>query len=383
MHVLGFMTGTSLDAVDMAVLETDGEAILGFGPAGEVKLDPQTRAVLEAANDAAKSWAWDAAPPEVFARAGRAVAVAHFDAFRQFWPAYEATYPGLSLVGVHGQTVLHQPPNADRRIGRTVQLIDAAWLAQQIGLPVAFDFRTADVAAGGQGAPLAPIYHAALVHWSKLELPVAVLNLGGVGNVTLVGPDGALQAFDTGPANGMIDLCVQARAGVRFDADGALARAGRVDATILSAYLAHPYFTAAWPKSLDRYDFSLDAVAALSLEDACATLTAFAAQAVAMGLRAAVHPPLQLIICGGGRHNPVLLAQIQACVDIPVRTAEAVGWRGDAIEAEAFAYLAARRLKGLPISFPGTTGVPTPMTGGHLIEPQAQYLTRTAQAQAK
>lgn len=361
------MTGTSLDAVDMAVLKTDGEAILGFGPAGEVKLDTGTRTVLEAANEAAKSWAWDAAPPQVFAIAERAVATAHVKAFRRFWPGYGATHPALSLVGVHGQTVLHQPPNRQRRIGRTVQLIDAARLASEIGLPVAFDFRTADVAAGGQGAPLAPIYHAALARWSKLELPVAVLNLGGVGNVTLIEADGTLLAFDTGPANGMIDMCVQARTGARYDVDGALARAGRVDAAILTAYLGHPYFMSTGPKSLDRFDFSLEGVASLSLQDACATLTAFAAQAVAVGLRAVPHPPRQLIVCGGGRHNPVLMANIQACVDIPVQSAEAVGWRGDSIEAEAFAYLAARSLRGLPISFPGTTGVPAPMTGGRLV----------------
>jgi anhydro-N-acetylmuramic acid kinase len=267
MRVLGFMTGTSLDAVDMAVLETDGQAILGFGPAGERKLDPAARAVVEAATRAALAWPWHAPRPEIFHEAERVIADQHLIAAREFM-AREGVAPAeLDLVGVHGQTVLHEPPNAARTKGRTIQLIDAQRLADGLGLPVAFDFRTADVAAGGQGAPLAPVYHGALVRWSGLSLPAAVLNLGGVGNVTLVRSDGELEAYDTGPANGMIDIFVQARTGARCDLDGALAGAGRVDEDVLAAYLAHDYFAQRGPKSLDRYDFSLDPVAHLSLED--------------------------------------------------------------------------------------------------------------------
>ena len=206
------------------------------------------------------------------------------------------------------------------------------------------------------------------MRWSKLDLPVAVLNLGGVGNVTLVG-HGALEAFDTGPANGMIDLLVQARTGARCDVDGALALAGVVDEGILAAYLDHPYFRRTGAKSLDRFDFSLDPVEVLSLEDAAATLTAFAAEAVAIGLRSCRDAPLMVVACGGGRHNPVLMAEIARRAAIPVVAAETVGWRGDSIEAEAFAYLAARSALGLPISFPGTTGVAAPMTGGRIAKP--------------
>ena len=368
MRVLGFMTGTSLDAVDMAVLETDGEAILGFGQAGERKLSAATRSVVEAATKAALRWPWDAPAPAVFEEAARAIADEHLVAARSFMAERGLTAADLDLAGFHGQTVLHQPANAERSVGRTVQLGDAQRVADGLGIPVAHDFRSADVAAGGQGAPLAPIYHEALVRWSKLDLPVAVLNLGGVGNVTLVG-EGPLEAFDTGPANGMIDLFVQARTGGRCDLNGDLARAGTVDEAILAAYLDHPYFRRTGAKSLDRFDFSLDLVAGLSVEDGAATLTAFAAEAVAIGLRSCREAPRRVIACGGGRHNPVLMAEVARRAATPVATAEDVGWRGDSIEAEAFAYLAARTARGLPISFPGTTGVAAPMVGGRIARP--------------
>jgi anhydro-N-acetylmuramic acid kinase len=368
MKILGFMTGTSLDAVDMAILETDGREILGFGPAGERKLGSQTRGLLEAATREALAWPMGAARPEIFAQAETAVAEAHLEAARGFLSGLgEAAH--VDLVGVHGQTVLHEPPGPARPVGRTIQLIDAQALAEGLKLPVAYDFRTADVAAGGQGAPLAPVYHGALVRWSGLPPPVAVLNLGGVGNVTLVRADGELEAHDTGPANGMIDLWVQARTGARCDQDGALARSGRVDEGVLAAYLAHSYFQTRGPKSLDRFDFSLEPVSGLSLADGAATLTAFAAQAVALGIEALTIRPREVIVCGGGRRNPALMAAIAAQLSLPVRPAEAVGWRGDSIEAEAFAYLAARTLEGLPISYPATTGVPAPMTGGRIIAP--------------
>jgi anhydro-N-acetylmuramic acid kinase len=369
MRVLGFMTGTSLDAVDMAILETDGEAILGFGPAGERKLDPATRASVEAAILAARSWAWGAPPPAAFAAAASAVAAAHRRAAASFLAEAGIERSAIDLVGVHGQTVLHEPRTASRAEGRTVQLIDAQALADVLGLPVAHDFRTGDVAAGGQGAPLAPAYHGALVRWSGLEAPVAVLNLGGVGNVTLVGEDGTLEAYDTGPANGMIDLWVQARTAARCDEDGALARAGRVDEAVLGNYLDHPYFRASGPKSLDRFDFSMEPVAGLSLEDGAATLTAFAAEAVALGLKGLSRRPARLVVSGGGRLNPALMQAIRERVPTPVDTAEAVGWRGDSLEAEAFAYLAARTARGLPISFPGTTGAPAAITGGRIVRP--------------
>ncbi len=369
MRVLGFMTGTSLDAVDMAVLETDGEEILGLGPAGEKKLDPGCRGLVEAATADALAWPEGEPEPASFEPARRAVADEHIAAAEAFMAAHGLLPEDLDYVGLQGQTVLHAPPGPGRAVGRTVQLIDAVRVARSLGVPVVHDLRSDDVAAGGQGAPLAPAYHAALVSWSGFHAPTAVLNLGGVANVTLVRRDGELEAFDTGPANGMIDLLMQARTGRRYDEGGAAAAAGRVDEAVLAGYLADPYFARTGPKSLDRFDFSLEPVAGLPLEDAAATLVAFTAESVALGLRRSSEPPLRLVVCGGGRLNPVLMAAIRERLPLPVITAEDAHWRGDSIEAEAFAFLAARAVLGLPISFPGTTGAPAPMTGGRVAWP--------------
>ena len=368
MRVLGFMSGTSLDAVDMAVLDTDGEEITGFGPAGERKLSEATRTLALAATAAARGWPRGAALPREFAPAAEAVTREHFAAAEAFLAREGMGWRDIELIGFHGQTVLHERP-APGRIGRTVQLGDGELLARLAGAPVAYDFRTADVAGGGEGAPLAPIYHLARARASGLQPPSAVLNVGGVANVTLFGERADPLAFDTGPGNGMIDLLVQARGLGRYDAGGRLAAAGGADQGVLDGYLAHPYFRAPPPKSLDRHDFSLEPLERLGDEDACATLVAFTAEAIARGLRLAPESPRVLVVAGGGRSNPELMRALAARVPCEVVAAEAVGWRGDALEAEAFAYLAARTFKGLPISFPTTTGAPRPMRGGRLARP--------------
>ena len=215
---------------------------------------------------------------------------------------------------------------------------------------------------GGQGAPLLPVYHAALV--ADLPKPVAVLNLGGVGNITYIGGDGALVAFDTGPANGLIDSWVESEVGARFDAGGALAARGRVDEAVLTAMLDHPYFMAAPPKSLDRNDFTIQPARGLATADGAATLTAFTAATIAEAIDRLPTRPRRLLVVGGGRHNPTMLAMIAARTGLTPEPADAIGWNADSIEAEGWAYMAVRALKGLPISFPGTTGAPHPMTGG-------------------
>lgn len=368
MKILGFMTGTSLDAVDMAVLETDGEEIQGFGPAGERKLREETRDLLLKTTDIARAWPRGEPEPAIFVEARRAVAEEHLHAAESFLAEHALSWSDFDLLGVHGQTVLHERPSAER-IGRTVQLLDAERMARVSGRAVAFDFRTADVAAGGEGAPLAPIYHAARARASGLAAPVAALNVGGVANITLIGADGGLLAFDTGPGNGMIDLMLQERGLARFDEDGKLASVGRVDERALAVLLSSPYFDTPAPKSLDRYDFSLAPVEHLSPEDAAATLVAFTAEGVFKAFAQGGETPSALIVCGGGRHNPAIMRALAERAPVPVSTAEDHGWRGDSIEAEAFAYLAARTARGLPISFPGTTGVKAPMTGGRIVQP--------------
>ena len=369
MRVLGFMTGTSLDAVDMAVLETDGEAIQAFGPAGERKLSEATRDLMLEATRQALRWPRGEPEPPVFAEAARAGAEEHFAAAESFLSSVGLNWRDFDLIGMHGQTVLHERPSAGA-VGRTVQLGDADLLARRSGVAVAYDFRTADVAAGGEGAPLAPIYHLARARASGLAPPVAVVNVGGVANVTFIRTDGEIAAFDTGPGNGMIDLLVQARTEARFDDGGRLAAAGRPDEAVLERLLAYPYFSASAPKSLDRHDFPLSEVDGLSLEDAAATLTAFAAGAVLRGFELMGETPSEVVVCGGGRLNPELMRALRRRLCCAVTPAESHGWRGDAIEAEAFAYLAARTARGLPISFPKTTGVAAPITGGRIVRPE-------------
>jgi anhydro-N-acetylmuramic acid kinase len=368
MRVLGFMTGTSLDAVDMAVLETDGEAISAFGPAGERKLSEVTRDVMLEATKAALAWPRGAPEPAIFADAAVVGAEEHFAAADEFLPANGLAWSDIDLIGMHGQTVLHERPQ-EGRVGRTVQLGDAGLLARKTGVPVAYDFRTADVAAGGEGAPLAPIYHLARARASGLTAPLAVLNIGGVANVTFWSGGDEIAAFDTGPGNGMIDLMVQNRGAGRFDDKGRYASVGRVNLGVLSGLLGHPYFREPPPKSLDRFDFSLEPLEPLELEDAAATLVAFTAEAVRLGFEMMGQTPTEVVVTGGGRHNPEIMKALAERLPMPVKTAEDHGWRGDSIEAEAFAYLAARTAAGLPISFPKTTGVPKPMTGGRIVRP--------------
>ena len=366
MRVLGFMSGTSLDAIDMAIIETDGDVITHFGAAGDQPLSDDLRALIRDAIAAGRGWKRGESPPNSFAVAAGAVAEAHYAAARDFLAARGLGFSDIDLIGFHGQTVVHEAPTAAGP-GRTVQLGDGQLLARLTGRPVAFDFRTADVAAGGQGAPLAPIYHVARARASGLAPPLAVLNIGGVANITLIDRAGRITAFDTGPGNGLIDSWMEACGLGRFDAGGALAASGRVDAERLAVLLDHAHFSVEGPKSLDRYDFDLAAVQGLSPADGAATLTAFTAEAIGRPLKRS--GVAGVIVCGGGRRNFALLGQISLRGERPVITAEQAGWRGDALEAEAFAYLAARTLKGLPISYPGTTGVGAPMTGGRIVQP--------------
>lgn len=365
MKIIGLMSGTSLDGVDAAMLHTDGEGVAGFGPGFETPYTREARAVLQAAVDAALAWRFSGPAPDIFTAATEVVTETHARAVEAVCATAGLAPADLDLIGFHGQTVIHVPPT-DGAPGRTLQLGDGERLSERLGCTVAYDFRSADMAAGGQGAPLAPVYHAVLAASTGLERPLGVLNIGGVANLTLIGSDGALTAFDTGPGNGLIDAWVAEKTGALFDDGGALSAKGRVLDAGLEELLAHPHFKLEGPKSLDRWDFSLDAARNLTVEDGAATLAEFTARSIALGLEACRDRPQRLVVCGGGRKNADLLARIARACGIPVAPAEHVGWRGDLIEAEAFAVLAARTLRGLPISFPGTTGVEAESCGGRL-----------------
>ena len=363
MRALGLMSGTSMDGIDVALLETDGQNLVQRGPALSYPYSAPFRAQLRAALVEATSLGGRDERPGSLRLTEQYLTDLHAEAVTHFLEDLRIGRESIDVAGFHGHTVLHAP---DRRL--TVQIGDGPGLARAIGIDVVHDLRAADVAAGGQGAPLAPIYHKALV--AKLRAPVAVVNIGGVANVTWVGSaapeDGALLAFDTGPGNALIDDWMLARTGTPCDADGACAAAGKIDELALARLMSHPFFATPLPKSLDRNAFAADAVEHLSTEHGAATLTAFTAAAIAAARANMPEQPGTWVICGGGRNNKTLMAMIAGRVENAVVPAEAVGLDGDAVEAEAWAYLAVRSLHGWAITFPGTTGVPRPVTGGKL-----------------
>lgn len=361
LKVIGLMSGTSLDGVDAALLETDGERVQAFGPALTLPYTPEQRLILRHAIDAAMGEGLGAAAADAIRKAEVLITQTHAEAVRRVLLASSLSAGDVNLVGFHGQTLVHRP---HQRL--TWQIGDAEALAGDLGIDVIFDFRSADTAAGGQGAPLVPLYHRALVQGLRTELPMTVLNIGGVSNVTYVGKDDSLIAFDTGPGNAPIDDWALTHTGRAVDEDGQLANRGTVDETILAEMLRHEWLSKAPPKSLDRLDFGTTHVRGLSAEDGAATLTAFTAAATAQALRFLPEHPKRWIVCGGGRRNPVLMRELRKRLGISVEPVESVGWRGDFLEAEAFAFLAVRSLYGLPISMPTTTGVAEPITGGQL-----------------
>jgi anhydro-N-acetylmuramic acid kinase len=365
---VGLMTGTVLDGnIDVALLKTDGERIVAFGAYRLAPYPEGLSDLLFATLDAARKWNFEGEEPAIFVEAEERLTRAQAEAVRALVEEEGPGLAALEIVGFHGQSVLHRG-RTPARIGATRQLGDGALMARLLGVPVAFDFRSADVAAGGQGAPLSAIYHKALLERLGNPGETAVLNLGGVGNVTW--SDGErLIAFDTGPANAPINDFVRARGLGEMDRNGALALAGTVDEQALQKALRHPYLAQPWPKSLDRFDFGAGLGEGLSDADGAATLTAFTCAAVGRGLDLLPRRPRRLIVCGGGRHNPAIMAMLPKRAGVEAVPAEAVGWRGDAIEAECFAFLAQRVRRGLPISFPTTTGAPRPLTGGRLATP--------------
>ncbi|MBP6768946.1 MAG: anhydro-N-acetylmuramic acid kinase [Reyranella sp.] len=355
LRALGLMSGTSVDGVDVALIETDGERVAAFGPSLTVPFPDAARRIIRAAFGAT-------AETQTTRVAEQFVTDLHVAAVRAWVEKTGIDLDTLDLVGFHGQTITHQP---DRRF--TWQIGDGAALARALGVRVVNDLRSDDVAAGGQGAPLVPVYHAALA--ADLPRPLAVVNVGGVGNVTWIGADGSLLAFDTGPGNGPIDDWCARRAGQRYDREGALAAAGKVDRGRVERFAEHRFFAKVPPKSLDRGDFNDAWADGLGVADGAATLTHGTARAIALAAKHFPAPVSQWVICGGGARNPTLLRAIAEETRGKVVTAEDLGWDGDALEAQAFAFLAVRSLRRLPLTFPGTTGAPRPTTGGRLNEP--------------
>ncbi len=347
-RAIGLMSGTSLDGIDAAWIESDGETITALGPRATLFYEESLRVRLRALLNRAPTLHPN--DPELL-DLSRIIAERHAE-------AAVLLARGADIIGFHGQTILHAP--AERR---TWQIGDPLLLAHKTRLPIAHDFRSADVAAGGEGAPLVPLFHQAMAR--DLEKPLMVVNIGGVANLTWLGADDAILACDTGPGNGPLDDWIFRHTGDPFDRDGTIALSGQIDQRRLAMLMADPFFARPAPKSLDRLHFTArlaEALTGLSLADGAATLAAFTAAAIA----AAPVPPgvNRLLITGGGRHNHAIMAALRARFTVPVEPVEAVGWDGDALEAQCFAFLSLRVARSLPLSLPTTTGVPTPMPGG-------------------
>ncbi len=354
---LGIISGTSMDGIDVACVVTDGERVIKRGPGATFAYpDDVRRDLIALVQDPQRA---EHGPiGDIEAR----VTDAHVAAVTQYLERYRTQIDAVDVLGFHGQTIIHRP---ERRFTR--QLFDGAMAAQHLGIDVVCRFRDADVAAGGQGAPLVPLYHRALVRGAQLAEPIMVLNLGGVGNVTYIDGDTVI-AFDTGPASALIDDWVRRHSNADYDAGGSIAASGRIDQAHLARLLGDPYFSTPAPKSLDRNHFHRLAgtVSGLSLADGAATLTAFTVAATAMAVRLVPRRPLRWLVAGGGRLNTTIMRGLADTLQVPVESVDALGWDGDQIEAECFGFLAARSLKGLPLSLPATTGVPYPMPGGVL-----------------
>ena len=370
-RAIGLMSGTSMDGVDIALVETDGESAVTFGATGFQPYSDADRALLRAALDEAAGLDARAAATGAVAAAEKMVTARHAEAVESFLAEKGLSARDIHLVGFHGQTVLHRPK---QRL--TIQIGDGAALARRLGIAVVYDFRAADVAAGGEGAPIVPVFHRALAEASgkdgNLPGPLALLNIGGVANVTYVDDGLDPIACDTGPGNALLDDLMLARCGEPMDRHGHTAARGRVDEEALARLLDDPFFDLPPPKSLDRNNFSRLAVEHLSLEDAAATLTAFTAASVGRLMPLLPQAPKSLIVCGGGASNPILVRELVQRLPCKVTTADVCGWSADSMEAQAFAYLAVRSKRGLPYTYPTTTGVAAPMTGGVLAEPDRE-----------
>lgn len=363
---VGLMTGTVLDGnIDVALLKTDGETIETFGAYTLAPYPQAIRDTLEETLAQARKWNFEGTEPAIFARAEEMLTRSQSAAVKELVEGAGLSLNDIGVIGFHGQSVLHRAPQPGR-IGATRQLGNGDLMHDLLGVKVAYDFRSADVRAGGQGAPLAAIYHQALLRSLGTHGETAVLNLGGVANVTWWDGADTLIAFDTGPANAPLNDFMKAHGLGDMDRNGAFARTGTVDEARLAQLLKHPYLAAPPPKSLDRFDFTAAMADGLDPATGAATLTAFTAGAVGKGLDLLPYRPTKIVVSGGGRHNPLMMEMLKARAGVEAVPAETVGWRGDAIEAECFAFLAVRVLRGLPISFPTTTGAPRPLLGGRL-----------------
>jgi len=363
---IGLMSGTSMDGIDVALLRTDGEGLVERGPTMSVAYETAFRDRLKLALDEVKAIKIRTERPGALADVELELTLRHAEAVRAFLAKNSMQADQIDVIGFHGQTVLHRPDEA-----LTVQIGLGHELALATGISVVYDMRANDMAHGGQGAPLVPAYHAALAKSLRgIATPVVFVNIGGISNLTYIGSNSEIIAYDSGPGNTLIDQWVEAHAGIPFDQGGMIASEGNVIQSLAERYLAQPFFASTNRRSLDRNDFRPPSGGDASLEDGARTLAYVTAVAIFKSLRHLPETPKTFLICGGGRHNRMImqdLGEFAARSNARVVSADDVGLNGDSMEAEAWAYLAVRSMRGLPLTYPGTTGVQKPVTGGVLV----------------
>ncbi len=367
--VVGLMSGTSMDGVDAAMILTDGVNIERLGPSLTVSFPADVRERIKNGLDSASRCVSPKDAPDSIRSLEQELTDWNAHAVEEVLSVTGQKPHEVDLIGFHGQTLTHRPDK-----GWTWQIGDGGRLAGRTGIPVVNDFRAADVAAGGEGAPLVPLYHAALLRRERKHDTVAILNIGGVANVSWISFEGddenpRIVAFDTGPGNAMLDDWAQIHTGEPCDIDGNLAARGISHEEIVVGMMASQYFDETPPKTLDRDDFSIQAVRGLSPEDGSATLTDFVIESIVAAQSHFPKPPEAWYVCGGGRLNNTLMRRLRRRLPTLVNPVENLGWRGDALEAEAFAYLAVRSVRDLPLTFPSTTGCDAPTKGGVLHKP--------------
>ncbi|MEE2662397.1 MAG: anhydro-N-acetylmuramic acid kinase [Pseudomonadota bacterium] len=353
MWTLGLMSGTSMDGIDAALIKTDGEKIFDVGPATTIRYTDGLKKLIRAALGRKK-------PSPILIQT---ITDAHFEAVTTLLSENPGFKEKIKLIGMHGHTILHAP-----NTNTTLQVGDGERLAKNIGVNVVCDFRSADVANGGQGAPLTPLYHSALAE--GLEKPLIVVNIGGIANLTWIGRDNHSTpiAFDTGPGNCLLDDWVQGNTTEQFDKNGILSAAGIPNDRLVQIMMEDPYFNSPPPKSLDRLDLNYKCISGLEPADGAATLVLYTCKTIMAAIQYVPEPPKRLLVTGGGRLNSTIMHELSCLTSIPVEPVEAVGWDGDMLEAQAFGFLAVRSIRGLHLSTPTTTGIRGPISGGILYQ---------------
>jgi len=364
---IGLMSGTSLDGVDAAIIKTDGNQITRFGKACHISYTVEQREQLQEAFAHAKRENNPNVRSNSILIAEGVINRLHLDAINEIISINQLQKNDIEVIGFHGQTLLHKPEK-----GWSWQIGDGSELAENTGIKVVNDFRRFDVENGGQGAPLVPIFHRALLPNDETDFPIALLNIGGVANLTWFnGRDpNDMVAFDTGPGNALLDDWIRKHSDLPYDKDGEISSKGNVQEILVNDLMNHDYFKEMPPKSLDRDAFDVSSLSMLSVEDGAATLIAFTVNAIKMAEVMCPDFVKKWYVCGGGAHNPTMMQMLSDELYGDVESISSIGFDGDYVEAEAFAYLAVRKLYNLPITFPGTTGINEPSTGGKVHMPK-------------